>query len=237
MTTPSFILSIETATPVCSVSISKDGAPFVCIESPEPNTHASGLTVLIQKAIEQAEITFSDLSAVSVSMGPGSYTGLRIGVSAAKGLCYALDIPLIGINSLEAMTAGYQAKSTLDTSLVLLCPMIDARRQEVYTAFFDLEKNQQEETQALIVDEQSFDDYLEKGYEVYFFGSGADKFEVLFADKPNVHIVPKFETSATYQDKLAYEKFQKQEFEDVAYFEPFYLKDFVATKSKKNLLS
>lgn len=232
-----YILSIETATAVCSVSLSLNGQAHCRCDAPEINSHARSLTVLMQDCLDQAGISFADLSAVSVSMGPGSYTGLRIGVSAAKGLCYALGIPLIGINSLDAMAAGYSAKFAVANEQQMLCPMIDARRQEVYTAFYSSDLQTLHATEALIVDEQSFDSYLEKGFQVTLFGSGADKFVPLFDSHPGIHIQPEFETSAEFQDQLAFQKFQAQEFEDVAYFEPFYLKDFVATKSKKNLLS
>ncbi len=232
-----YILSIETATQVCSVSLSNNGRLVDSVFSNEPNMHATALTVFIQELLDKTGLTFQDLAAVSVSMGPGSYTGLRIGVSAAKGLCYALDIPLIGINSLEAMLGGYLMKHEHAGEKLMLCPMIDARRLEVYTAFFDADGTPLMETHALIVDDQTFDVYLKEGFKVVLFGAGADKFKEMFASKEGVTIVEGFESHAAQQGKRAYDKFKQQQFEDVAYFEPYYLKDFVVTKSKKNLLS
>lgn len=237
MKSNTYILSIETATNLCTVSLANHGETLFSIVGEEPNLHATKLTVFVQEVVERAGLTFADLSAIAVSKGPGSYTGLRIGVSTAKGLCYALDIPLIANNSLEALVAGYMEKFGADLDgEVLLCPMIDARRREVYTALFDAQGRELSETHALIVDETTFNSYLEQGKQLILFGSGADKFAETFAHIPAITVVPAFDSLASHQDRMAYAKFQAAAFEDVAYFEPFYLKDFVATTPKKSPL-
>lgn len=230
------ILAIETSTPICSVSIFNNTEVIASIEGSEPNMHATALTVFIQKVLEQSNINKSDLQAISVSMGPGSYTGLRIGVSVAKGLCYALNIPLIAINTLDAIVAGYTSQNADLAENALLCPMIDARRQEVYTGFYKFDGENIESTKALIVDQDSFNQYVESGYQVKLFGSGADKFQELFKESSVVNITPEFNTKASFQHQIAVEKYKNNNFEDVAYFEPYYLKDFIVTTSKKNPL-
>lgn len=170
-----------------------------------------------------------DLAAVAVSMGPGSYTGLRIGVSTAKGLCYALDIPLIAINTLEAMANGFKASHPGDSAF--FCPMIDARRMEVYTAVYNHQLEEILPVAARIIDAESFAGLLEN-QEIIFFGDGAMKCSDVLAGNPNARFSPDFLNSAKDFTILAYKKFSEAKFEDVAYFEPFYLKDFLVTQPK-----
>lgn len=227
-----YILQIETATPVCSVAISSNGKTLVAIEAEEQNIHASHLTLFIEKALLDAQITWTDLSAVAVSKGPGSYTGLRIGVSTAKGLCYGLDVPLIAINTLEAMAHGLKQSGRIDEECkTVLLPMIDARRMEVYTATYSMELQTLDQTAAKIIDETSFSKLDHKMCTL--FGSGADKFVELFATDEKVEILTDFKNSAAFMSALAFEAFQKESFEDLVYFEPYYLKDFIATTPKK----
>lgn len=224
-----YILQIETATPSCSAAISKNGVCIATVDAIEGNMHASHLTVFVNEVLEKANLCMADLSAIAVSKGPGSYTGLRIGVSAAKGLCYALDIPLLAINTLAAMWEGFMRESTTAEASVSYVPMIDARRMEVYMAIFDAEGATLEPTAAKIIDEDSFE-----GPRAYvLFGSGADKFVPLFESRSNVTVVPNFQNTAGYFSTAAYAKFQAQDFEDLVYFEPFYLKDFIAGTPKK----
>lgn len=232
----SYILSIETATNLCSVSLSNHGQNLFSVVGNEPNLHATKLTIFIQELMDKAAMTLDQLAAVAVSMGPGSYTGLRIGVSTAKGLCYALDIPLIANNTLEALKDGFIAKNPQADDKVLLLPMIDARRREVYTAVFRADGSLYKETEALIIDEHTFDGYLNEGYRLVLFGSGADKFTPTFENNDKVKVIAGFDSIANFQDEVSYRKLQDQKFEDVAYFEPFYLKDFVATTPKKSPL-
>ena len=173
----------------------------------------------------------AELDAIAVSKGPGSYTGLRIGVSTAKGLCYALDKPLIAVNTLLAMANEVNRQNH---SQALLCPMIDARRMEVYTALYDGELNELEKTSAKILEENSFDETLNQK-QVLFFGNGADKFMALKTGVANAVFIDNITPSAWSVGLLANQAFLRGDFEDVAYFEPFYLKDFVATKPKKVL--
>lgn len=225
-----YILQIETATPDCSVAVSKNGVCIAEISGASPNMHASHLTVFVDEVLAQAGISKAMLAAVAVSMGPGSYTGLRIGVSAAKGLCYALDIPLLAINTLDAMLAGFigQGQAVVGADSRLL-PMIDARRMEVYTAVYDQQGNVLAPTEAKIVDETSFGttgDFI-------LFGSGADKFVPLFEGQQHVRIVTEFHNAAGHFSANAYQKFEAGLFEDLIYFEPFYLKDFMVSTPKK----
>ncbi|WP_298498307.1 tRNA (adenosine(37)-N6)-threonylcarbamoyltransferase complex dimerization subunit type 1 TsaB [uncultured Algibacter sp.] len=222
----SLILNLETATTNCSVSISKDGKTIVLKEDNDKSySHAERLHVYIDEALKEANITSNDLDAISVSKGPGSYTGLRIGVSAAKGLCFALDIPLISIPTLESL--AYQVK--MDEGVIV--SMLDARRMEVYSAIYSADYKQIRDTQAQILDETSFSDYLKQG-KVYFVGNGVEKTKTLINHVNAVFIEAKL-PSANQMSVLAYNKFQKSDIEDVAYFEPYYLKDFVALKPKK----
>ncbi len=220
------ILLIETATSVCSVALSRDGQVVSYREVNEPNVHASRLTLFIEAVMKEAKVKYRDLSAVAVSKGPGSYTGLRIGVSTAKGLCFALGIPLIAVDTLFAMATGFlQAGERFEGGR--LCPMIDARRMEVYMAVFSAGMEILEPVQARILDERTFAEYPE----IVLFGDGAEKCRALFAGHRNIRIET-FENSARHLSTPAFQKFGEKEFEDVAYFEPFYLKDFVAGKQK-----
>lgn len=226
------ILQIDTATSVCSVSLSRAGETIAVAELDEPNVHASKLTRLIEEVMEKSSLQLSDLNAVAVSKGPGSYTGLRIGVSTAKGLCYGLEIPLIGIDSLHSLASGFIIQNPDLPERALLYPMIDARRLEVYLSVFDKNLNLKQPTKAQILDSTYFDN-VDIDIPIYLFGDGADKFEELLSRNVNVHIMAGFRQSASFLSHLAYQAFQDSSFEDVAYFEPFYLKDFVPLKSKK----
>ncbi|MHC8947916.1 tRNA (adenosine(37)-N6)-threonylcarbamoyltransferase complex dimerization subunit type 1 TsaB [Sphingobacterium hungaricum] len=230
-----YILIIETATPVCSVALSKNHTVLDYIDSAEPNMHANQLTLYVEELLSRNNLVASELHAVAVSLGPGSYTGLRIGVSTAKGLCYALDIPVIGIHTLDAM-ADWFANYHSQSENTVLVPMIDARRMEVYCAFYKNDGKQISETQAKIIDSLSFEEFVSEGKQMLLFGSGADKFSDLFSENPSIEIFPEFKNSARFLATKAYQKFVNQEFEDMAYFEPFYLKEFVTTVSKKSLL-
>ena len=180
--------------------------------------------------MDEAGIDYSKLDAVAVSQGPGSYTGLRIGVSTAKGVCYAADLPLMAIDTLEAMAYGMKEK--LGNQIEpndLLIPMIDARRMEVYASVFDANLQKINDTAAMVIDEHSFDE-LGKDRRLWLFGDGAPKFCKLFENQPNINIIDGFKPSAAYMRTLAEQALRAQKFVDVAYFEPFYLKDFVAGK-------
>lgn len=226
------ILQIETATQVCSVAISTNGRTVTYRDIDEPNVHASRLTLLINEVLEDAGLLVTDLHAIAVSKGPGSYTGLRIGVSTAKGLCYATDIPLIGVGTLEGMVHGFVASLAQgvrpNTGLI---PMIDARRMEVYSAVYNPKLELIEPVDARIIDAASFD-HLE-AENLILFGSGAHKFTDTFADHPHISVVAGFSNSASHFSLLAYETLAAGSFVDVAYFEPYYLKDFVAAKPKE----
>lgn len=220
------ILQIETATRSCSIALADQGKVLAFKEQDEANIHASYLTLFIEEVMKMAGKSYADLDAVAVSMGPGSYTGLRIGVSTAKGLCYALDKPLIAVSTLEAMASAKQAAASDHT---LLCPMIDARRMEVYMALFDRELNLKAPVHAQILDEHTFDPYLDQ-FQVHVFGDGAEKCKSLYPYPSFIfssHI-----NSAKDLSSIAFEKFKSGEFVDLAYFEPYYLKDFIATKPK-----
>ncbi|MGN8069028.1 tRNA (adenosine(37)-N6)-threonylcarbamoyltransferase complex dimerization subunit type 1 TsaB [Mucilaginibacter sp. 22184] len=226
----SVILQIETATTSCSVALAVDGKVVAFKQINERNIHAEVITLFIDELVTSANLTYAELDAIAVSSGPGSYTGLRIGVSTAKGLCFALDKPLIAIETLEAMAYGIIHKDDFIVDQnALLCPMIDARRMEVYCALFDAAGQKVRPTSADIIDEQSFADELNK-QQILFFGDGADKCEAILGNNPNAKFLSGFVNSATFLTQKAADKFGKKEFEDVAYFEPYYLKDFIAGK-------
>ncbi len=220
------ILNIETSTRVCSVSLSVDGRTVSIKESFVKNSHAENVTVFSENVLKEAGLEWNELNAVAVSKGPGSYTGLRIGVSTAKGFCYALDKPLIAISTLQAMAAG-MVDQTESPDDYLFCPMIDARRMEVYAAVFDADLNVIKKTEAVIVDENSFADLLHSN-KMIFGGDGAEKCKAVLNHQKNAAFYDDFFPSSAYMTQLAEQKYIRQEFEDVAYFEPFYLKDFVA---------
>lgn len=224
-----YILNIETATTVCSVSVSENDQVLALKELDNGYTHAENLHVFIQEVLNAAGISATQLHAVAISKGPGSYTGLRIGTSAAKGLCYALNIPLISVNTLQILSAAAYAKNK---EAVYYCPMIDARRMEVYTAIYDQKLNTIKNTEALILDESSvlnFHNYPS----ICFFGNGMPKSKELLSGIAGVTFVDNVSTSAAYMPALAHNQFLNSEFEDVAYFEPFYLKDFFILNKTK----
>lgn len=219
------ILNIETSTTNCSVSLSKEGETFVLKEDYNNSySHAERLHVYIDDVLKQAKIALSDLDAIAISKGPGSYTGLRIGVSAAKGLCYALDKPLISTSTLKALAHQISIEDGV------IVPMLDAKRMEVYSAIFNSNYHQIRETEAQVLDTASFNEYLENG-KVYFIGNGVEKTKTLI-NHPNAVFIEDKLPSAKEMSKLAYNKYKKNDIEDVAYFEPYYLKDFIALKPK-----
>lgn len=224
------ILHIETATKVCSCSLSADGELVFNKESHVEQSHAKLLGVFTEEAIQYARKHQIEVHAISVSSGPGSYTGLRIGVSEAKGLAFGLDAKLIAIPTLKLLASI--ASKQVDSD-VLLCPMIDARRMEVYTSVFDSSLNIIEPTTAKIIDEESFLNLLSNS-KVAFFGDGAFKCKDLITH-PNAIFLPNIHPLASGMGGLSFEAYSANDFEDVAYFEPFYLKDFVATKPKNKV--
>jgi tRNA threonylcarbamoyladenosine biosynthesis protein TsaB len=226
------ILNIDTSTTMCSVALAKDGLLIAVQEQDGDYTHAENLTVFIQSVLENASLTLSDIEAVAVSKGPGSYTGLRIGVSTAKGICYSLNKPLIAVDTLQALAYGVSAQKN---EKILYCPMLDARRMEVYTAVFDASNNSVHATSAEIIDERSFLNLLNNSV-VCFFGNGAEKCKEVLSQHKNALFVDGCVTSAKNMVTLSEKAYVDSIFEDVAYFEPFYLKDFVAGKKKKETL-
>lgn len=224
------ILCLETATPVCSVALNEACCTLALRETEGQNAHSEKITNFIREAMETAKIDYRQLDAVAVSKGPGSYTGLRIGVSTAKGICYAADLPLMAIDTLEAMAYGMKEKlSSQITENDLLIPMIDARRMEVYAAIFDAKLNKIQDTAALVIDENSFEE-LQKDHHLWLFGDGAPKLKKVFENQTNISIIEGFKPSAAFMRPLAEKALREKDFVDVAYFEPFYLKDFVAGK-------
>jgi tRNA threonylcarbamoyladenosine biosynthesis protein TsaB len=227
----SLLLGIETSTKICSVAISDDEKLLAIKEEGGAYSHAEKLTGFIQDVLAQSGKSLHEIDAIAVSKGPGSYTGLRIGVSAAKGLCYALGKPLISVSTLQAMAKN---PSLIKEKTSLLCPMIDARRMEVYTALYDKKNANIEDITAKIIDENSFSNYL-KDNKVLFFGDGADKCKDVLSRNQNAIFTDSGLPSARYINEIAFDKLKKEAFEDVAYFEPYYLKDFIATTPKKLL--
>ncbi|MCF8218387.1 MAG: tRNA (adenosine(37)-N6)-threonylcarbamoyltransferase complex dimerization subunit type 1 TsaB [Bacteroidales bacterium] len=223
------ILNIETSTRICSVSLG-DGAKILASrEQRDTFEHAKILHPYITEILSEAGLDYPELDAVAVSEGPGSYTGLRIGVSAAKGICYSQDIPLIAISTLQAMVM--HAIDELNPTDGLLAPMIDARRQEVYTAVFDGEGSQVKPVAAEIINQNSLEEYS-KAKKVFYFGDGAEKCRNTFQQVENMRYHEGGFPSAAYMNTLAQGKYNAGDFVDVAYFEPFYLKDFIAGTPK-----
>ena len=222
----SFILNIETATKNCSVSIAKNGETVVCKEIAEEGySHAEKLHVFIEEVIDEAQISVQDLAAIAVSQGPGSYTGLRIGVSAAKGLCFALNIPLIAVDTLQTLA------SQVKVSEGKIIPMLDARRMEVYSEVFTAYLEVEREILAEVIDENSFAAFTET---VYFVGDCAEKCKPVLVKDNFIFLEDIKYPSASAMSKISYDKYQKSDTVDVAYFEPYYLKDFMmAPPSKK----
>lgn len=224
------ILCLETATSTCSVALNEEGKTLALRECKGQNAHSEKITIFIKEILEEIGIKYDQLDAVAVSKGPGSYTGLRIGVSTAKGVCYASDRPLLAIDTLHAMAYGMRERLGEETQPTdLFIPMIDARRMEVYCSVVDAAMNIVSGTEALVVDENSFAD-LQANHRLWLFGDGASKLAPLFKDKPQIHIVDDLLPSAAYMAILADKALKARDFVDVAYFEPFYLKDFVAGK-------
>lgn len=232
----SLIICIETGTDICSVGIAKEGEMIALRESSEGRDHATKVALFAQELLEELDLQGEDLDAVAVGMGPGSYTGLRIGVSFAKGLCYALGKPLIAIESLAMLTQ--LLRENYETSILevdnwaqaRLCPMIDARRMEVYTQLYDASGEALTEVEAQVIDESSFAKYND-GAPFLIFGNGAAKCSEVLPWAQYVAVAP----SASGLGRMAQEKLDRGQVEDIAYFEPFYLKDFVVTTSKKNI--
>ncbi|MEO7977323.1 tRNA (adenosine(37)-N6)-threonylcarbamoyltransferase complex dimerization subunit type 1 TsaB [Flavobacterium sp.] len=221
----SFILNIETATKNCSVAIAKNGETILCKEIAEEGySHAEKLHVFIEEVIAEAKINVHDLVAVAVSQGPGSYTGLRIGVSAAKGLCYALGIPLIAVDTLQTLA------SQVSFNDGLIVPMLDARRMEVYSAILNSKLETIREIQSQIITEDSFNEYAET---IYFVGDCTDKCKPVLTKENFIFLEQIKYPSARDMGKISYDKYQIKDIVDVAYFEPYYLKDFMITTSKK----
>lgn len=232
------ILTIETSTEVCSVSLLKDGILFDFIESDEGQNHARLVTVFAENLLSRNNLQPNELDAIAVSKGPGSYTGLRIGASTAKGICYAANIPLIAVGTLEAMAKHVALNLAQfgipDDEPTLFCPMIDARRMEVFSMLLDEKGNVLHPITAEIIDDTFLATEL-SNKQVVFFGNGSAKCEKVIKS-PNAKFLPNIKASAKHMTELVWEAYNNNQFEDVAYFEPFYLKDFVATVSKKNML-
>ena len=221
-----YILNIETSTTNCSVALSKNGVVLgIKEDNSSEYSHAERLHVYIDEVLQIAKVSIDQLEAIAISKGPGSYTGLRIGVSAAKGLCYALSLPLISVPTLEALAHQIEAPKGP------IIAMLDARRQEVYSAIFDNHFSELRSTQAEVLTSESYDELLELS-PVYFIGNGVAKTKDIITHK-NAQFIEDKLPSAQQMCALAYDKFKSNTFEDVAYFEPFYLKDFIAIPSKK----
>lgn len=225
------ILNIDTATSVCSVALAQDGNIICVKENNEGLNHSTLLGTYIDEALRECKIEAKDLDAVAVSMGPGSYTGLRIGVSMAKGLCFGAGKPLIAVPTLQALA---KAAAELMKEEALYCPMIDARRMEVYTAFFDRNNHTVADTKAEIITPDSFSELLQKNT-VYFFGNGSNKVKDILRS-PHARFIDNMETSARHLISLSEQLYKTSSFVDTAYFEPFYLKDFIATTPRKKIL-
>jgi len=223
------ILHIETSTNICSIAVSDNGQCLFSKSDSEGMNHAALLSVFIAEAMEFMKSASKKLDAVAVSSGPGSYTGLRIGISTAKGLCYGLDIPLIAISTLEVLTAN-ALQITEIAANSLFCPMIDARRMEVYAAIYNQEGIIQREISADIIDENSYSEILEN-HSVYFFGNGAEKCKATLTH-PNARFIDGMYPLAENMIVLAEKAYTEKKFVDVAYFEPFYLKEFYTTAPK-----
>ncbi len=233
----SHLLYLETSTDICSVSLSANEKEILTKETRDANSHAARLTTYIKAVMDESGIDFSMLDAVVVSQGPGSYTGLRIGVSAAKGICYATGIPLVAIDTLKALANGAlhsnELKKQHGNTNALLCPMIDARRMDVYDAFYHMNLDMMRKTAFSRIEPGTYDDIL-NSHMVYFFGNGAAKCKDTISGG-NAVFLDDIYCSARNMIFPGYEAFKNKTFVDTAYFEPFYLKNFVATKSKKKL--
>jgi tRNA threonylcarbamoyladenosine biosynthesis protein TsaB len=230
------LLAIETSSNVCSVAVWRNGKVLSVKESSEKNAHSKTLTLMIQELLAKYEISKKNIDAIAVSMGPGSYTGLRIGVSVAKGLCYGWEKPLIAVDTIKALAAEYilkQEKKNFEQEKILLCPMFDARRMEVYTALYKTDLTEVLPVQALVVDESGFNEFLKEN-KILFFGNGATKCSAVI-HSTNATFLNDIEPSARGVAYLAEKLFNENKFVDTAYFEPFYLKDFIAGKPSRKL--
>lgn len=229
------ILNIETSTSICSVALTENGKVIADKHNSGEKSHASHLTILIEEILAEQGFTPEKLTAVAVGKGPGSYTGLRIGISTAKGIAWALGIPLIAIDTLLCLVSGlrFDHPESFLSPATLLCPMLDARRMEVYTALFDTGLNRLTDIKAEIINENSFSDLL-TSHTLIFFGDGMQKCRNIIQHK-NAIFVDHIHPLARYLAELSYKQFLENKFEDVAYFEPFYLKDFIATIPKNML--
>jgi tRNA threonylcarbamoyladenosine biosynthesis protein TsaB len=228
------ILGIETATSICSVALVRDGKMLAIRETEGSKEHSAALTGFISDVFTEAGLSLHEMDAIAVSMGPGSYTGLRIGVSSAKGLCYALDKPFIAVDTLKSLAwlALQRCKTqNKETENILFCPMLDARRMEVYTALFDKDLQVIEPVNALVVDDDSFNTFAAEK-EIVYFGNGASKCISLFGLRNNYTYFENISLSAKAICMLAESEFKHNNFADVAYCEPFYLKDFIAGKPR-----
>jgi len=223
------LLHLETATAVCSAALSHKGQIVAYLESGEPRAHAAVLTIFIEELLGIAGIEAADVDAVSISSGPGSYTGLRIASSVAKGFCYAAQKPLIAIDTLSIMAAGFVMDNKNIAPGALLCPMIDARRSEVFTALYWADLTTVLPPAPMVLDEQSLAQHLTLN-PIYFIGDGATKFEAMIEENSHAVFYPTFYPKANHQLKLAEAKFANNAFEDIAYFEPNYLKEFYSGK-------
>lgn len=227
------IINIETATTVCSVAMSEHGSVLFEKTSFDGPSHASLLGLFVEEAVKESKLSGVKIDAVAVSSGPGSYTGLRIGVSMAKGLCFGWNVPLLSVPTLEIL--AFRAIETVsDSSDSLFCAMLDARRMEVYAAIYDKSMRKVRDTEAEIITEKAYDSFLER-QKVYFFGDGADKCKNVI-QSPNAVFLDNIHPLASDMVLLSEQAYEEKRFEDLAYFEPFYLKDFVATVSKNKVL-
>jgi tRNA threonylcarbamoyladenosine biosynthesis protein TsaB len=229
-----YILSIETSTNVGSVALHKAGVLLSNVEIYTQYSHSEKLTLLIEQVIQNANINTQEIEAIAISQGPGSYTGLRIGVATCKGLCFALDKPLLSVSTLASMSKSLNAYLDLQEEETWLCPMLDARRMEVYCALYDKNNQLQMPITAKIIDENSFEDVL-KDKKIIFFGNGAKKCKEILEYQKNALFITDdlYEAPlAKNMGELAYQSFLDKDFQDIAYFEPFYLKDFVVTQPK-----
>ena len=218
------ILNIETATDVCSVALALDGKIVAIREELSGQSHARLLTTFISECMKEAGFQLNDLNAVAVSKGPGSFTGLRIGVASAKGLCYALDKPLLSVNTLQSMASNFLLHNKVESD-TWLCPMIDARRMEVYTAFFNTDLEFEKDTVAEVIEPGSFQEILNQ-HRVFFFGDGMEKTRQIFENHPNAIFNAVVQPSSAGMIQFSEESYKNGLFEVVAYFEPYYLKDF-----------
>lgn len=228
----SYILSIETSTAICSVAIHNEGKLMANADLYLEKSHSNSLTPLIEQLLHHCDLKMTVLNAIAVSSGPGSYTGLRIGLSTAKGLCYALDIPLISISSLDSMTI--QVLNFHKGSNSIYIPMLDARRMEIFYKVSDVDLGEIGKMSNLILDESSFNGYFNKYKHIFLFGNGSEKaFDLLKNQSDKFIWIDKVNPSAQFYGEMAFKKFKNEQFEDLAYFEPNYGKEFYSPKSKK----